>query len=80
MYDKCEVKPKDNGEIKVVKLERASGTFQNDQGANIPWQNYKIHFTIGDNPLIIQAKVDRLFGQYVDDMVEATTGFWEAEA
>lgn len=53
-------------EIQIEALEKKEGVFVNENGTEIPYKYYKLKFTIGDNPLIFQAKIDKVFNDYVE--------------
>lgn len=56
----------DYNNIEVVGFEKKEGVFVNENGTEIPYKYYKLKFTIGDNPLIFQAKIDKVFNDYVE--------------
>lgn len=53
--------------IKVEKLEKTEGQFENQNGQKIDYANYTISFTVGDYPLIFKAKVDKVLKNYIDE-------------
>lgn len=57
----------DGSEYEVVKLEKKEGIFTPENGRDIPYCNWYIHFKRTDSPLIMRAKVDKVFNDYVED-------------
>lgn len=63
--DKLEINPED---YEIVKLERKEGVFRNPEtGQEIPYKIYYVHFRSINNPLVIRAKVDKVFNDYVEN-------------
>lgn len=58
----------DPTKYEIVKLERKEGVFSNPEtGQNIPFKTYYVHIKNIDNPLIMRAKIDKVFNDYVEN-------------
>lgn len=53
--------------LEIVKLERKDGVFTPENGKEIPYKNYYVYFKREGNPLIMKAKVEKVFNDYVED-------------
>lgn len=53
-------------EYEIVKVERKDGEFVTEAGSKIAYKNYYIHFKRSDSPLVMRAKVDKVFNDYVE--------------
>lgn len=69
--------------IEIVKLEKKKGLFKTEEGREIPYKSYWVYFKHKDNPLVYRAKLDKVFGEYFDDLVsdavaesEPASEFW----
>ena len=59
-----EINPND---YEIVKLERKEGVFTNPEtGQQIPFKSYYVHIKNINNPLVIRAKIDKVFNDYVE--------------
>jgi len=57
----------DPEEYEIVKLERKEGVFNNTEtGQNIPFKTYYVHIKNKNNPLVMRAKIDKVFNDYVE--------------
>lgn len=72
--------------IKVEKLERKKGIFETEQGNKINYTNYYVYFKHENNPLLYKAKVDKLFGEYMDEILsdavaesDPASDFWDKQ-
>lgn len=55
-------------EYQIVKLERKDGIFSNPEtGQEIPFKSYYVHIKHIDSPLIMRAKIDKVFNDYVEN-------------
>lgn len=59
-----------NANYELVKVEKYSGEFTNEEGNTYPYKYYKIFFKLEDSPLIMSAKVDKVFNDYVEGNYE----------
>ena len=50
----------------LVKVEKRYGDFKTEDGRVLPFANYYIHFKHVDNPLIMTARVEKVFRDYVE--------------
>lgn len=55
----------------LVAIKRKDGVFTTETGQNIEFKNYYVEFKNKNNPLIIRAKVDKVFRDYVEDATDA---------
>lgn len=72
--------------IEVVSILKRKGEFTNEDGKTIKYTNYKIKFKHKENPLVYEAKVDRIFSEYMEDILKdadaiansdnASASFW----
>lgn len=53
-------------DFEIVKVERIDGEMTTEEGRTFNWHNYKVHFKALDNPLIMTAKVDKVFNDYIE--------------
>ena len=51
----------------IEKLECKKGEFTTDDGKNIPFKTYYVYFKREDSPLIMKAKIDKVFNDYVEE-------------
>ena len=57
----------DPTQFEIVKLERKEGVFSNPEtGQNIPYKLYYVHIKNINNPLVMRAKIDKVFNDYVE--------------
>lgn len=56
-----------NENYEIVKIEKRYGEFQTADGKILPFANYYVHFKRLNNPLIMIAKVEKVFRDYVED-------------
>lgn len=54
-------------DYELVKIERKDGVFTPENGKDIPYKNYYVYFKRVGNPLVMKAKVDKVFVDYVED-------------
>lgn len=54
-------------EYQIVKIERKDGVFTPEAGKEIPYRNYYIYFKKDGSPLVMKAKVEKVFNDYVED-------------
>lgn len=57
--------PSENYEI--VKIEKRYGEFLTADGKQLPFANYYVHFKNVNNPLVMVAKVEKVFRDYVEE-------------
>lgn len=58
----------DHTEYEIVKLERKEGIFTNPEtGQEIPFKSYFVHIKNRNNPLVLRAKIDKVFNDYVEN-------------
>lgn len=55
-----------NANYEIKKVEKISGEFTNNEGQTFPYKFYKIYFTLEGSPLVMTAKVDKVFNDYVE--------------
>lgn len=75
--------------IEIVSIVKKKGQFKNEDGIDIKYTTYKIKFKHKDNPLIYEAKVDRLFNEYMEQILDdadaiansdnASADFWDEQ-
>lgn len=53
-------------EYQIVKIERKDGVFTPEGGKEIPYRNYYVYFKREDSPLVMRAKVEKVFNDYVE--------------
>lgn len=53
-------------DFELVKVEKREGEFKREDGSILPFSNYYVHFKRTDNPLVMVAKVDKVFREYVE--------------
>lgn len=53
-------------EFEIVKVEKYSGEFTTNEGATYPYKFYKVYFKEIGGQLIMTAKVDKVFNDYVE--------------
>lgn len=56
-----------HNDYEIVKLERKDGIFRREDGTELPYKSYYVHIRNINNPLVIRAKVDKVFNDYVED-------------
>lgn len=62
--DKYELDPT---QFEIVKVERKEGIFTNPEtGQQIPFKSYYVHIKNINNPLVMRAKLDKVFNDYVE--------------
>lgn len=54
----------------LVKIEKRYGEFRTEDGRILPFANYYVHFKNVNNPLIMVAKVEKVFRDYVEETDE----------
>lgn len=55
-----------NANYEIVKVEKISGQFTNEEGQTFPYKFYKVYFKLEGSPLVMTAKVDKVFNDYVE--------------
>lgn len=55
-----------NREFNVEKVEKAEGQFRNDNGDVINFRSYYVYIKAEDSPLVMRAKIDKVFNDYVE--------------
>lgn len=60
-----------DGEFTVEKIERGEGEFVNDKGDTIKFKTYYVYIKREDSPLIMRAKLDKVFNDYVEGDYDA---------
>ncbi|MBQ6100521.1 MAG: hypothetical protein IJL02_11755 [Methanobrevibacter sp.] len=53
-------------DFEIVKIERKDGIFTLEDGKQIPYKNYYVYIKNVNNPLIMRAKLDKVFNEYVE--------------
>lgn len=66
LLNKQEITNKLPVEVEDISIREGDFTPENG-GAPIHWKQYTIGFTIGNNPMIFRAKVDKVFNEYIPD-------------
>lgn len=59
-----------HNDFEIVKLERKEGIFRREDGSELPYKTYFVSIRNINNPLVIRAKVDKVFNDYVEDYSE----------
>lgn len=53
-------------DYELVKMEKRYGEFKTEDGRILPFANYYLHFKQVNNNLIMVAKVEKVFRDYVE--------------
>lgn len=56
----------DLSKIKIIDLVRKEGVFETET-QSIPYKTYKIKFQLEGNSLVYEAKVDKIFKEYIQE-------------
>lgn len=57
----------DPTQFEIVRMERKEGVFSNPEtGQEIPFKTYYVHIKNKENPLVMRAKIDKVFNDYVE--------------
>jgi hypothetical protein len=59
-----------HNDFEIVKLERKDGIFRREDGSELPYKTYYVSIKNINSPLVIRAKVDKVFNDYVEDYSE----------
>lgn len=54
-------------EFEIVKLERRDGVFTLENGNTIPYKNYYVYIKNINSPLVMKAKIEKVFNDYVEN-------------
>lgn len=56
-----------NLEAEIVGVDRIDAIFVREDGKDIPYHFYKVRFKVEGNDLVLEAKVDKVFNDYVEN-------------
>jgi hypothetical protein len=56
-----------HNDFEIVKLERKDGVFRREDGTELPYKTYYVYIRNINNPLIIKAKIEKVFNDYVEN-------------
>lgn len=54
-------------EAEIVGIDRIDATFVREDGKQIPYHFYKVRFKVEGSDLVLEAKVDKVFNDYVEN-------------
>ncbi len=55
-----------NNNYEIVRVEKYSGEYTNEEGQTYPYKFFKVFFKEENSPLVMSAKVDKVFNDYVE--------------